>query len=218
MGALSRVPPDTCGQAVGIGVYWKIRGARPTRAEAAPSPEAILVNNHARASVAAIGSALLLSASTVAYAAGGGHSPASVANAASSSVSGSSSVTVSTKSTPLGKILVNSKGHTLYLFQSDKKDKSTCNGDCAKAWPPLKANGKTIAKGGVNSKLLSTITRSDGSKQVAYKGHPLYTFADDTKAGQTNGQGIDAFGAKWYVLGTDGKQITKQSSPQSGGY
>lgn len=176
------------------------------------------MNNHARASIAAIGSALLLSASTVAYAAGGSHSPASVANAASSSASDSSSVTVSTKSTPLGKILVNSKGHTLYLFQSDKKDKSTCNGDCAKAWPPLKANGKTIAKGGVNSKLLSTITRSDGSKQVAYKGHPLYTFADDTKAGQTNGQGIDAFGAKWYVLGTDGKQITKQSSSQSGGY
>ncbi|MFD9496792.1 MULTISPECIES: hypothetical protein [unclassified Streptomyces] len=176
------------------------------------------MNNHARASIAAIGSALLLSASTVAYAAGGSHSPASVANAASSSASDSSSVTVSTKSTPLGKILVNSKGHTLYLFQSDKKDKSTCNGDCAKAWPPLKANGKTIAKGGVNSKLLSTITRSDGSKQVAYKGHPLYTFADDTKAGQTNGQGIDAFGAKWYVLGTDGKQITKQASSQSGGY
>ncbi|MFG3165595.1 hypothetical protein [Streptomyces sp. NPDC048200] len=159
-----------------------------------------------------------MSASTVAYAADGSHSPASVANAASSSASDSSSVTVSTKSTPLGKILVNSKGHTLYLFQSDKKDKSTCNGDCAKAWPPLKANGKTIAKGGVNSKLLSTITRSDGSKQVAYKGHPLYTFADDTKAGQTNGQGIDAFGAKWYVLGTDGKQITKQASSQSGGY
>lgn len=176
------------------------------------------MNNHARASIAAIGSALLLSASTVAYAAGDSHSPASVANAASSSASDSSSVTVSTKSTPLGKILVNSKGHTLYLFQSDKKDKSTCNGDCAKAWPPLKANGKTVAKGGVNSKLLSTITRSDGSKQVAYKGHPLYTFADDTKAGQTNGQGIDAFGAKWYVLGTDGKQITKQASSQSGGY
>jgi hypothetical protein len=53
---------------------------------------------------------------------------------------------------------------------------------------------------------------------VTYHGHPLYTFADDTKAGQTNGQGIDAFGAKWYVLGTDGKQITKQSSSQSGGY
>jgi predicted lipoprotein with Yx(FWY)xxD motif len=180
--------------------------------------EAILVNRHTRGFIAATGSALLLSATTVAYAQGDSHSSASGAHAAASAVSTSSSATVSTKSTPLGKILVNGKGHTLYLFQSDQKNKSTCNGDCAKAWPPLKANGKTIAKGGVNSKLLSAITRSDGSKQVTYNGHPLYTFADDTKAGQTNGQGIDAFGAKWYVLGTDGKQITKQSSSQSGGY
>ncbi|MFD5036331.1 hypothetical protein ACFWNI_04350 [Streptomyces sp. NPDC058377] len=176
------------------------------------------MKNHTRVFVAATGSALLLSAATLAYADGNGHASAGSPNATSSTVSSSSSVTVSTKSTPLGKILVNSKGHTLYLFQSDKTNKSTCNGDCAKAWPVLKADGKTIAKGGVNSKLLSTITRSDGSKQVTYKGHPLYTFADDTKAGQTNGQGLNAFGAKWYVLGTDGKQITKTAGSQSGGY
>ncbi|MER5472556.1 hypothetical protein [Streptomyces sp. NPDC002685] len=173
---------------------------------------------HTRAFIAATGTALFLSAATMAYADGSSHgSPGSV-QTARSAVSASSSATVTTKSGPLGKILVNSKGHTLYLFQSDKTNKSTCNGDCAKAWPPLKASGKPTAGGGVNSKLLSTITRSDGSKQVTYNGHPLYTFADDTKAGQTNGQGLDAFGAKWYVLGTDGKAITKTSPSQSGGY
>ncbi|MFF3886315.1 hypothetical protein [Streptomyces sp. NPDC001914] len=171
-----------------------------------------------RAFIAATGTALFLSSATVAYAGGTGHDGAGSAQTARSAVSTSSSPTVSTKSGPLGKILVNSKGHTLYLFQADKTDKSTCDGDCAKAWPPLKAHGKPTAGGGVNSKLLSTITRSDGSKQVTYKGHPLYTFIDDTKAGQTNGQGSDAFGAKWYVLGTDGKAITKTSSSSPGGY
>ncbi|MFE2530799.1 hypothetical protein [Streptomyces sp. NPDC059371] len=174
---------------------------------------------HTRAFIAAAGTALFLSATSAAYADGSSHGGARSVQEARSTVSTSSSATVSTKSVSLGKILVNSKGHTLYLFQSDKTNKSTCNGDCAKAWPPLKAHGKPTAGGGVNSKLLSTITRSDGSKQVTYKGHPLYTFADDTKAGQTNGQGLDAFGAKWYVLGTDGKAITKTSSSSpNGGY
>ncbi|MET9895655.1 hypothetical protein ABZZ47_36765 [Streptomyces sp. NPDC006465] len=174
---------------------------------------------HTRAFIAATGTALFLPTATMAYADGSSHGSTGSGQAARSAVSASSSATVSTTSGPLGKILVNSKGHTLYLFQSDKTNKSTCNGDCAKAWPPLKAHGKPTAGGGVNSKLLSTITRSDGAKQVTYKGHPLYTFADDTKAGQTNGQGLDAFGAKWYVLGTDGKEITKtSSSSHSGGY
>ncbi|MEV6667847.1 COG4315 family predicted lipoprotein [Streptomyces nigra] len=165
------------------------------------------MNIKARALVAATGSALLLSVSTVAHAAAGPDAEKAA-----------SSVTVTTKNTSLGKILVNDKGHTLYLFESDKKDKSTCNDACAEAWPPLKADGKVVAKGGVDSKLLDTIKRSDGSKQVTYKGQPLYTFADDTKAGQTNGQGVDAFGAKWFVLGTDGKKITKQPASQNGGY
>ncbi|MFD8733436.1 hypothetical protein ACFV06_00770 [Streptomyces sp. NPDC059618] len=174
-----------------------------------------------RAFIAATGTALFLSATTLAYADGAGHGGVQGGQAAQSAVSTSSPATVSTKSGPLGTILVNSKGHTLYLFQSDKTNKSTCNGDCAKAWPPLKASGTPTAGSGVNSKLLSTTTRSDGSKQVTYNGHPLYTFKEDTKAGQTNGQGLNAFGAKWYVVGPDGKQITKtpSASPsQSTGY
>ncbi|WP_069467761.1 COG4315 family predicted lipoprotein [Actinacidiphila rubida] len=129
---------------------------------------------------------------------------------------------MTTKSGPLGTVLVNSKGHTLYLFQGDKSSTSTCNGNCAKQWPPLTVSGNTkpTGSGGVDTSKLSTTTRSDGSKQVTYNGHPLYTFSGDSKAGQTNGQGLNAFGAKWYVVGTNGKQITKMpssSSPPSGG-
>ncbi|WP_333770259.1 COG4315 family predicted lipoprotein [Streptomyces sp. IBSBF 2435] len=130
--------------------------------------------------------------------------------------------TVTTKSVPLGKVLVNDKNLTLYLFQADKTSKSTCTGACATAWPPLVVTGKPTASGGVQSKLLSTGKRSDGSAQVTYKGHPLYRFAGDTKPGDVNGQGLNNFGAKWYVLGTDGKQITSTSSSSSssggGGY
>jgi predicted lipoprotein with Yx(FWY)xxD motif len=127
--------------------------------------------------------------------------------------------TVSTKSVALGKILVTSKGLSLYLFQADKTSTSTCNGSCAKAWPPLVVTGKPTAGGGVQSKMLSTSKRSDGSMQVTYNGHPLYRFSGDKKSGDTNGQGLNQFGATWYVLGTDGKQITAKSSqsPSSGG-
>ncbi|WP_327290239.1 COG4315 family predicted lipoprotein [Streptomyces sp. NBC_01198] len=128
--------------------------------------------------------------------------------------------TVNTKSVPLGKILVNDKNLTLYLFQADKTTKSTCTGACATAWPPLIVKGKPTASGGAQSKKLSTTKRSDGSMQVTYNGHPLYHFAGDKKPGNVNGQGLNNFGAKWYVLGTNGKQITKSSSqnPGGGGY
>ena len=143
---------------------------------------------------------------------GGTHAAADVAQAATA--------TVTTKSGPLGKILVNGKNLTLYLFQADKTSTSTCNGSCAQAWPPLVVTGKPTASGGVQSKLLSTTKRSDGSLQVTYKGHPLYRFAGDKKAGDTNGQGLNNFGAKWYVLGTDGMQITTAPTSQNpgGGY
>lgn len=124
--------------------------------------------------------------------------------------------TVTTKSVPLGKILVNDKNLTLYLFQKDKTSTSTCTGACAAQWPPLVVTTKPTASGGVQSKLLSTSKRSGGSMQVTYKGHPLYRFAGDTKPGNVNGQGLNAFGAKWYVLGTDGKQITAAASTNPG--
>jgi len=115
---------------------------------------------------------------------------------------------VTTRKTKLGTILVNAQGRSLYLFLKDKNGKSACSGACAKAWPPLMTTGKPKAAGGANAKLLGTTKRSNGT-QATYNGHPLYTFFQDTKAGQTKGQGSNFFGALWYVMGTNGKQITK---------
>lgn len=129
--------------------------------------------------------------------------------------------TVTTRSVSgLGKILVDGKGLTLYLFLADKTDKSTCTGGCAQAWPPLTVDGKPTAAGGVRGKLLSTSERDGGARQVTYDDHPLYRFLGDRKPGDVTGQGLDNFGAKWYVLGTDGKKITTTPSPRtpSGGY
>ncbi len=121
-------------------------------------------------------------------------------------------VTVETKSGGLGTYLTDGSGRTVYLFASDTAGKSTCAGPCAAAWPPLTATGAPTAAGSAKSSLLSTITRPDGSKQVAYAGHPLYYYAADGSAGDTKGQGIDNFGAKWWVLSPDGSPITATSS------
>ncbi len=121
--------------------------------------------------------------------------------------------TVKTRSNTLGKILVDGRSRTLYLFESDKHGKSACSGSCATNWPPLLTKGKAKALGGVKSSLLGTTKRSDGTTQVTYNKHPLYTFVvDKNKPGSTKGEGVDAFGAEWYVLGTNGKKIEKEGS------
>jgi predicted lipoprotein with Yx(FWY)xxD motif len=122
-------------------------------------------------------------------------------------IASGASATVKTRHGKLGTFLVGPKGRTLYLFEKDKTSKSRCDGACAKAWPPLLASGKPKASGKVKKSLLGTTKRSDGKRQVTYKGHPLYYFIQDKKAGDTNGQGSNAFGAKWYVLATSGKKI-----------
>ena len=108
----------------------------------------------------------------------------------------------------LGKIIVDGRSRTLYLFEKDKNGKSSCSGACAEAWPPLLTKGKPKASGSVKASKLRTTKRSDGTTQVTYGGHPLYTFAPDkNKPGSTKGQGVDGFGAEWYVVGTNGKKI-----------
>jgi predicted lipoprotein with Yx(FWY)xxD motif len=108
----------------------------------------------------------------------------------------------------LGKIIVDGRSRTLYLFEKDKNGKSACSGACATNWPPLLTKGKPKASGGVKASKLGTTKRSDGTTQVTYGGHPLYTFvADKNKPGSTKGEGLDAFGAEWYVVGTNGKKI-----------
>jgi predicted lipoprotein with Yx(FWY)xxD motif len=123
--------------------------------------------------------------------------------------------TVSLRKTKLGEILVNSKGHTLYMFAKDKNGKSSCSGSCAKFWPPYLQHGRATAGSGVKASLLGTTKRSNGSMQVTYKKHPLYGFALDKKAGQTNGEGNVAFGGKWYAVSAKGAAVVKAPTPST---
>jgi predicted lipoprotein with Yx(FWY)xxD motif len=127
---------------------------------------------------------------------------------------------VSTAKTSLGRILVSSNGRTLYLFEKDRNGKSACSGQCAVFWPPLITSGKPIVTGGARASLIGTTRRADGRLQVTYNHHPLYTFVKDTKAGQTNGEGVNAFGAGWDAMTPAGAKIEKPSapSPSGGGY
>jgi predicted lipoprotein with Yx(FWY)xxD motif len=127
---------------------------------------------------------------------------------ATAKADGHSSATVSVANTGLGKILVDSTGKTLYLWEKDSGTKSACSGGCAAAWPPLRASGKPTAGSGVRASLLGTTPRSDGQPEVTYNGHPLYGFQGDSKPGDTNGQGSTGFGAPWYVVSASGKAIT----------
>jgi predicted lipoprotein with Yx(FWY)xxD motif len=124
--------------------------------------------------------------------------------------------TVGVGKTSLGTVLINSDGRTLYLFKADSGAQSACSGACVTAWPPLLATGNPTAGAGLTASKLGTITRSDGSRQVTYTGHPLYLFVKDTKPGQTNGQGVTAFGAAWFALTSSGTQASTPT-PSSGG-
>ena len=114
---------------------------------------------------------------------------------------------IALSSSTLGRILVDSQGRTLYLFEKDKQGRSNCDGTCAAYWPPLLTHGKPAAGQGVKRSLLGITHRADGVAQVTYAGHPLYRFVQDTRAGKTNGQDSQEFGASWYVLSATGKKI-----------
>jgi predicted lipoprotein with Yx(FWY)xxD motif len=132
---------------------------------------------------------------------------AGLSTALAASNSGPRAATVSTARTGLGKVIVNGRGRTLYLFEKDRHGKSACSGACASYWPPLITHGKPMAKGGAKRSLLGTIKRSNGLRQVTYAGHPLYTFVQDTRRGQTKGEGSTLFGAGWDALTPAGKKI-----------
>lgn len=119
----------------------------------------------------------------------------------------SASSSISVRRTPLGKILVDGKGRTLYLFERDRANKSNCSSSCLTVWPALTAPGKPRAGGGAIGSKVGTIRRADGLRQVTYAKHPLYYYAGDRRAGDTNGQGLNQFGATWYVLSRAGRKI-----------
>jgi predicted lipoprotein with Yx(FWY)xxD motif len=115
---------------------------------------------------------------------------------------------ISIGSTKLGQVLVDSNGLTVYLFLGDKGTASSCNSPgCMQYWPPVLTTGAPQAGSGVTASLLSTTVRADGTTQVTYAGHPLYRFINDRAAGETTGQGVNAFGAPWYVVAPSGAQI-----------
>jgi predicted lipoprotein with Yx(FWY)xxD motif len=123
---------------------------------------------------------------------------------------------VETHSGSMGTYLTNGSGRTLYLFAADRGGQSACSGACAAAWPPLTTKGKPVASGAAKASKLATITRKDGATQVTYGGHPLYTFTGDSAAGDTNGQGSSAFGAKWWLVSPSGAPLTNSQSGASG--
>ncbi len=117
------------------------------------------------------------------------------------------------QSASLGSILVDSKGMTLYILTKDMANTSTCTGGCATIWPPLLTSGKPTAGNGVDASLLGTTKRPDGTTQVTYSSRPLYYFASDKAAGDTNGQGIQNV---WFVIDPTGKPVTAAvSAPAS---
>lgn len=126
---------------------------------------------------------------------------------ASSGPASGAAATVAAADSKLGGILVGKDGRTLYLFEADTSATSTCNGACAAAWPPLTTTGAPQAGKGAKASLLGTSKRADNTTQVTYNGHPLYYYAGDTQAGDTNGQELDQFGAKWYALTAAGDKV-----------
>jgi predicted lipoprotein with Yx(FWY)xxD motif len=129
----------------------------------------------------------------------------------SAAVSGATGagIAITTEHTPLGTILAAGPKHlTVYLFAADTGSSSTCSGACAQVWPPVTTTGTPKAEGEAVASDLGTTTRSEGTKQVTYKGHPLYWYVSDSKAGETTGQGVQSFGAAWWVLSPSGSKIT----------
>ncbi|MEV0776437.1 hypothetical protein ACIBLA_18945 [Streptomyces sp. NPDC050433] len=136
---------------------------------------------------------------------------------AASSASPSAAPKVDVKNGSFGKMLVDEQGRSLYEFDKDTTNKSMCSGSCATAWPPFTVKSTPAAGSGVKSNLLKTTKRSDGSEQVTYNGRPLYRFEGDKKPGDINGQDVNAFGAKWFIMNPDGKKVTTKPQNNNGG-
>ncbi|MEV4258007.1 hypothetical protein AB0J52_33005 [Spirillospora sp. NPDC049652] len=118
----------------------------------------------------------------------------------------------------LGQVLVDGKGRTEYLFDKDHGGKSSCTGSCEAVWPPVTSKDKPQAGSGVKASMLGTSSRNGGAKQVTYGGHPLYYYTPDgTTKGSAKGQGLNQFGASWYVVSPDGKKVTGKSGSGGGG-
>ena len=167
----------------------------------------------AAAGVAAVAmSAAACSSSSSSESAGTG-APSS----ASASASGSAGSGAALKSATIDgvSVVTNAQRFTLYSFAPDTATTSKCTGACAQIWPPVTT--AATAGQGVTGKL-GTITRSDGSKQVTYDGHPLYTYTADSAPGQAKGNGVNIDGGVWHEVTASGQAAPAGSSTGGGGY
>ncbi len=134
---------------------------------------------------------------------------------APSSSSSSAAVKLATATVgDYGKIVVDGNGRTVYVFDKDTSGTSNCSGDCLAKWPVVPAGDGTPQLDGIDASLVSTVTRADGTKQLAVKGLPLYLFASDTAAGEAKGQAV---GGVWWVVGADGQKITAEPGGSGNG-
>jgi predicted lipoprotein with Yx(FWY)xxD motif len=161
------------------------------------------------------------SSSSSSASAASGRSPAASASSASPAAAAAASASASSAGSALRtatvggtQVLANAKGFVLYWFAPDTPTTSKCTGSCATYWPPVA--GPVIAGSGITG-TLGTITRPDGTKQASYDGHPLYTYAGDTKPSVASGNGLNVSGGLWYEMTVSGAVPAASSSAKSGG-
>lgn len=124
---------------------------------------------------------------------------------------------LSSVSSKYGNILASSSGFVYYMFALDSPQKSACDSSCASVWPAVTSTTANVTvSGGVNKAMVTEITRTDGSKQIVYNGHPLYTYSGDSGPKLTNGEGVNSYGGYWYVINTAGN-VVKTPISGSGG-
>ena len=141
---------------------------------------------------------------------------AALGDASSASAQAPKGTLVELGKTPLGRVLIDARGRSLYLFEKDKHGKSACYGACAAYWPPVLSTAKPRPGKGVRASLLGFTKRTDGKRQVTYAGHPLYTFVGDKRATQTTGEGLTDFGAAWDVVSATGRAVEPTTSNSGG--
>jgi predicted lipoprotein with Yx(FWY)xxD motif len=155
-------------------------------------------------------------AAAAALAACGSAAASSPSSSGNSSPAAAAASTVKTATIAGVTVLTSSQGFTLYSFAPDTSTTSKCNGTCAQNWPPVK--GPVTASGVTGT--FGAITRSDGSVQATFDGHPLYTFVGDTAPGQNKGNGLNVAGGLWHEItasGTAAPAPAGGSSQGSGG-
>lgn len=156
----------------------------------------------------------LAAAALIAVGCGSSASPAGSGGSTPTTAPASAGSALKTATIGGATVLTNAKGFTLYWFAPDTSTTSKCNGSCATFWPPVK--GPATAGAGVTGKL-ATITRSDGSVQATYNGHPLYTYGGDKAPGQATGNGLNASGGVWHEVTVSGAAPSSSPSSSSGG-